>query len=63
MDEITFLKEILKGFGILKPSDEERASKKLMFDKLRYFLLDEFEKGKNNLLVIDNAQLLHYPLC
>ncbi len=62
MDEITFLKEILKGFGILKPSDEERASKKLMFDKLRYFLLDEFEKGKNNLLVIDNAQLLSHEL-
>jgi len=62
MDEVTFLKEILKGFGILKPSDEERASQKLMFDKLRYFLLDEFQKGKDNILVIDNAQNLSHEL-
>lgn len=62
MDEIEFLREVLKAFGILTGSDYSDYTKKMMFDKLRNFLLEEYKKGKENLLVIDEAQLLSNEL-
>jgi len=62
MDEIEFLREVLKAFGILTGSDYSSYTKKTMFDKLRNFLLEEYKKGKENLLVIDEAQLLSNEL-
>ena len=62
MDEIEFLREVLKAFGILTGSDYSDYTKKTMFDKLRNFLLEEYKKGKENLLVIDEAQLLSNEL-
>jgi general secretion pathway protein A len=62
MDEIEFLREVLKAFGILTGSDCSDYTKKTMFDKLRNFLLEEYKKGKENLLVIDEAQLLSNEL-
>ncbi len=53
-DEIEFMKEALTEFG--RTTGEN--SKKELHDALRMFLLEEFEKGKENILVIDEAQLL-----
>ena len=57
-DEIGFMKELLKEFSVLY----EPNTKKELYDTLRIFLLEEFQKGKENLLIIDEAQLLPYEL-
>ena len=57
-DEIGFMKELLKEFSILY----EPNTKKELYDTLRLFLLEEFQKGKENILIIDEAQLLPYEM-
>jgi general secretion pathway protein A len=57
-DEIEFMKEVLKEFRIQRQPD----SRKELYDVLRLFLLEEFQKGKENILVIDEAQLLSYDM-
>lgn len=57
-DEIGFMKELLKEFGVLR----EPNTKKELYDTLRLFLLEEFQKGKENILIIDEAQLLPYEM-
>jgi len=57
-DEIGFMKELLKEFSILY----EPNTRKELYDTLRLFLLEEFEKGKENILIIDEAQLLPYEM-
>jgi len=58
MDEIGFMKELLKEFSV----QYELNTKKELYDTLRLFLLEEFQKGKENILIIDEAQLLPYEL-
>ena len=57
-DEIGFMKELLKEFSVLY----EPNTKKELYDTLRLFLLEEFQKGKENILIIDEAQLLPYEM-
>jgi len=57
-DEIGFMKELLKEFSILY----EPNTKKELYDTLRLFLLEEFQKGRENILIIDEAQLLPYEM-
>ena len=57
-DEIGFMKELLKEYSILY----EPNTKKELYDTLRLFLLEEFQKGKENILIIDEAQLLPYEM-
>jgi general secretion pathway protein A len=54
MDEKEFLHEALKELDI----SHDSQSKKEMFDRFQLFLLEEFEKGKETIIVIDEAQLL-----
>lgn len=57
-DEIEFMKEVLKEFHVRHQPD----NRKELYDILRLFLLEEFQKGKENILVIDEAQLLSYDM-
>ena len=57
-DEIGFMKELLKEFSVLHEPD----TKKELYDTLRLFLLEEFQNGKENILIIDEAQLLPYEM-
>ncbi len=57
-DEAEFMREVLKEFGAAC----ETKSRKDLYDTLRLFLLSEFQKGKENILVIDEAQLLSYEM-
>ncbi|HVN97955.1 MAG TPA: AAA family ATPase [Syntrophorhabdaceae bacterium] len=57
-DETEFMKELLKEFSI----QYEPHTKKELYDTLRHFLLEEFQKGKENILIIDEAQLLSYEM-
>jgi general secretion pathway protein A len=57
-DEIGFMKELLKEFSVLY----EPNTKKELYDTLRLFLMEEFQKGKENILIIDEAQLLPYEM-
>ncbi|MCX5813440.1 MAG: AAA family ATPase [Proteobacteria bacterium] len=54
MDEKEFLLETLKELNI----SHDNPSKKEMFDKFQLFLLEEFKKGKETIIIIDEAQLL-----
>jgi len=57
-DETEFMQELLKEFYALYVPDQ----KKDLYDALRLFLLEEFRKGKENVLIIDEAQLLSYEM-
>lgn len=57
-DEAEFMKEVLREFS----AGDIPETKKELYDRLRHYLLDEFQKGKMNVLVIDEAQLLSYDL-
>ena len=57
-DEIGFMKELLKEFSV----PQELNTRKELYDTLRLFLLEEFQKGKENILIIDEAQLLSYEM-
>ena len=57
-DEAEFMKEALKEFGTQAGAD----TKEELYNKLRLFLLDEFSNGKENVLIIDEAQLLSYEM-
>jgi general secretion pathway protein A len=57
-DEIGFMRELLKEFSVLY----EPNTKKELYDTLRLFLLEEFQKGKENILIIDEAQLLPHEM-
>ena len=52
------MKEVLKEFSIQYEPD----TRKELYDTLRLFLLEEFQKGKENVLIIDEAQLLSYEM-
>lgn len=54
MNQEEFLSELLKDLNI--PCD--KLSKKDMHDKFQVFLIDEFKKGKETIIIIDEAQLL-----
>ncbi len=54
------LKAINQEFGIEMPPDTE--SKKDYLDALNHFLLDNFSKGGNAVLLIDEAQNLSHPV-
>ena len=55
MDDKEFLQEILTELGV--PYDNN-LSKKDMFSRLEDFLLEEYKKGKETIIVIDEAQLI-----
>lgn len=57
-DESEFMKEILKEFYFQHIPD----TRKELYDTLKLFLLEEFQKGKENVLIIDEAQLLSYEM-
>ncbi|MBA4390580.1 MAG: hypothetical protein C0399_06555 [Syntrophus sp. (in: bacteria)] len=57
-DETEFMKEVLKEFYIQDIPD----TRKELYDTLKLFLLEEFQKGKENVLIIDEAQLLSYEM-
>ncbi len=57
-DEAEFMKEVLREYC----AGEIPDTKKELYDRLRHYLLDEFQKGKINVLIIDEAQLLSYEL-
>lgn len=57
-DETEFMKEVLKEFYIQHIPD----TRKELYDTLKLFLLEEFQKGKENVLIIDEAQLLSYEM-
>ncbi len=57
-DETEFMKEILKEFYFQHIPD----TRKELYDTLKLFLLEEFQKGKENVLIIDEAQLLSYEM-
>ena len=57
-DEAEFMKEVLGEYGAGDIPD----TKKELYDRLRHYLLEEFQKGKVNILLIDEAQLLSYDL-
>ncbi len=52
------MKEVLREFYV----QDIPETKKELYDTLRHYLLDEFQKGKVNILIIDEAQLLSYDL-
>ena len=54
MDEVEFLKAILKELGLMV----DGLTKKELFDGLEFFFLEEHKKGRETVLVIDEAQLL-----
>ncbi len=55
MDDKEFLQAVLTELGI---PYEENSSKKDMFSRLEDFLLKEHKKGKETIIVIDEAQLI-----
>lgn len=57
-DDTEFMKEVLQEYSASDIPD----TKKELYDKLRFYLIEEFEKGKINVLIIDEAQLLSYDL-
>ncbi len=57
-DDTEFMKEILREFCV----EDIPVTNKELYDRLRLFLLEEFRNGKENVLVIDEAQLLSYEL-
>jgi general secretion pathway protein A len=57
-DEIGFMKELLKEFSVLY----EPNTRQELYDTLRLFLLEEFKKGKENILIVDEAQLLPHEM-
>lgn len=57
-DDTEFMKELLREFYV----QDIPATNKELYDTLRRFLLEEFKNGKENVLVIDEAQLLSYEL-
>ncbi len=57
-DEAEFMKEVLREFYV----QDIPETKKELYDTLRHYLLEEFQKGKVNILIIDEAQLLSYDL-
>jgi type II secretory pathway predicted ATPase ExeA len=54
MDEAGLLREVLKELG----APETEGSKKELFDRLTNLLLAEHRRGKETIIVIDEAQLL-----
>jgi len=57
-DDTEFMKELLREFYVQDIPDTNKE----LYDTLRLFLLEEFRNGKENVLVIDEAQLLSYEL-
>lgn len=57
-DDTEFMKELLGEFYV----QDIPSTNKELYDTLRLFLLEEFKNGKENVLVIDEAQLLSYEL-
>lgn len=57
-DDMEFMKELLREFSV----QDIPSTNKELYDTLRLFLLEEFRNGKENVLVIDEAQLLSYEL-
>jgi general secretion pathway protein A len=57
-DEAEFMKEVLGEYS----ASDIPETKKELYDRLRRYLLEEFQKGKTNVLIIDEAQLLSYDL-
>lgn len=57
-DEAEFMKEVLGEYSVADIPE----TKKELYDRLRRYLLEEFQKGKTNVLIIDEAQLLSYDL-
>jgi general secretion pathway protein A len=53
LSELLLLKSIIEDFGI---KGKRTSNKKECFDSLNRFLLDEFRKGYNCVLIIDEAQ-------
>lgn len=58
MDETELLKEILQELNVMVTD----GTKKELFDTLTSFLLDEHKRGKETVLMIDEAQLLSNEL-
>jgi general secretion pathway protein A len=58
MDEVEFLKTILKEFSL----KADGLTRKELFDLLERFLLEEHKKGKETVVAIDEAQLLSNEL-
>lgn len=54
LSDLELLQTIVEDFGI-KPASKKR---KAYFDALNKFLLEETQKGKNAVIIIDEAQLL-----
>lgn len=57
-DEAEFMKEVLRELRV----ENIPETKKELYDTLRLYLLEEFQRGKVNVLIIDEAQLLSYEL-
>ncbi|MBP1748425.1 MAG: ATPase [Deltaproteobacteria bacterium] len=57
-DDTEFMKEVLHEYG----ASDIPETKKELYDRLRVYLLEEFQKGKINILIIDEAQLLSREL-
>ncbi len=57
-DDSEFMKEVLHEYG----ASDIPETKKELYDRLRLYLLEEYEKGKVNVLIIDEAQLLSSEL-
>lgn len=57
-DEAEFMKEVLGEYSV----SDIPETKKELYDRLRGYLLEEFQKGRTNVLIIDEAQLLSYDL-
>ncbi len=57
-DEAEFMKEVLRELRV----EDIPETKKELYDTLRLYLLEEFQRGKVNVLIIDEAQLLSYEL-
>ncbi len=57
-DDTEFMKEVLHEYG----AADVPETKKELYDRLRMYLLEEFQRGKVNVLIIDEAQLLSYEL-
>ncbi|MCX8023354.1 MAG: AAA family ATPase [Syntrophorhabdaceae bacterium] len=54
MDETEFLREVLNELNVI----HDKKTKREMFDILQHFLIDGYKKGKETVLIIDEAQLL-----
>jgi len=58
VSETELLQAILMDFGLKVDSQVDRQSKKELVDELNRFLLEEQAKGRNSVLIIDEAQAL-----